>query len=278
MQVVDDEFFQVLGVVPLRGRPQDEGDRSGAPPAAVVNQKLAARLFHQGEALGRRLVIGTGSYQRQIEIVGVVPDLRLYELTREVRPMIFEAIRQRPDQSFPSILARTREGGAQDLVPEVRALVHSIDAGVPLVGTPTLEDELSARTSRPRFRTLLLSAFGMTALLLAVIGVYGVMAYGVAQRSREIGVRIALGARPRQIRAWGVRQGLLLTSLGLLLGMAGARAASQLLESHLYQLSIHDELSYATALLLLFFAAFLAAWLPAQRASRTDPMEALRCE
>ncbi|HSR69630.1 MAG TPA: ABC transporter permease [Acidobacteriota bacterium] len=275
LQVVDENFFAVLGIGALQGRLLDSRDRPGAPPAAVVNETLARRLFGE-DAVGQHLLVGRPP--RRVEIVGVVPDLRLYELTGPLRPMVFEPLAQHPEQAFPDILARTSPGHAAHLASEVRNLVHSLDPGIPLVGLPTLQDELRGRTANARFRTLLLGAFGITALLLAVIGVYGVVAYGVAQRTREIGVRMALGARRLQVLSWVVRRGLLLTAAGLLLGLAGALATSQLLESYLHQLSVHDRFSYAAALLLLFVAAFLAAYLPARRASRTDPMEALRCE
>ncbi|HSR53675.1 MAG TPA: ABC transporter permease, partial [Acidobacteriota bacterium] len=268
-QIVDPDFFRVLGVSSLRGRLLTAGDRPGAPPVVVVNETLARRFFGQDPALGSRLTVGRGQSQRELEIVGVVPDLQLYGLTSPIRPMIFEALAQRPEQSYPDMLVRAAPGRAADLSREIKNLVHSLDPGIPLVGQPALQDQLSGHMAEDRFRSLLLAAFGVTALLLAVIGVYGVMAYGVTRRTQEIGVRMALGARRGQILAWVIRRGLLLTAVGLALGLAGTLATSHLLESYLHQLSPHDQLTYASALTLLFIAALMATYLPARRASRT---------
>ncbi|HSR53676.1 MAG TPA: ABC transporter permease [Acidobacteriota bacterium] len=279
VQVVSPEFFPVLGLSPLQGRLLTPRDREGTPVVVVVNETLARQLFPQGQAVGQRFTLGSYERSRQVEIVGVVPDTKLYRLTREIRPMVYEsALQNRMSLQYSGMLLRAAPGAASALIPQVRETLQSVDASVPMIGRATVDEHLSGRLSNARFRTLLLGAFGITALLLAMIGVYGVMAYGVTRRIQEIGVRMALGARRGQILTWVIRRGLLLTSLGLALGLGGALATSHLLESYLHQLSSHDQFTYAAAVSVLFLAALLAAFLPARRASRTDPMEALRCE
>jgi ABC-type antimicrobial peptide transport system permease subunit len=193
--------------------------------------------------------------------------------------MVYESILQ-GDGRWNSVgqIVRTRTPDAAALAPVVGEIVRSMDAGVPLRQLSTMQQRLDLNLTQPRFRALLLSAFGLSALLLAVIGVYGVMAYGVVQRRQEIGVRMALGAAQHQILRWIGTRGALLTAAGSVLGLAGSWASTRLLESYLFEMTPYDETSFVLALVVLAVAALLATYLPAHRASRIDPVEALRWE
>ena len=279
VQVVDPDFFRVLGIGPIQGRVFTEADREGAPRTAVVNRSLVQQFLSDVDPLGQRIRIGDFGQERWLEIVGVVPDIRPYHLARRIHPMVYESILQ-SDEGWNSggQIVRTRTPDAAALAPAVRESVRTMDAGVPLTQLSTMQQRLDVNLSQSRFRALLLSAFGLTALLLAVIGVYGVMAHGVVQRRQEIGVRMALGAAQHQILGWIGRRGAVLTAAGLLMGLAGSLASTRLLESYLFEMTPYDETSFVLALVVLAVAALLATYLPARRASRIHPMDALRRE
>ncbi len=279
VQAVGPDFFKVLGIDPLQGRVFSDADREGTPRAAVVNQTLVRQFLSDSDPIGRRIRLGERDRQRWLEIVGVVPDIRPYRLTREIRPMVYEAILQGDlFWSFSGQMIRTRTPDAAALAPAVREIFRSIDPGVPITGLASMQTRVDTNLSQPRFRALLLSAFSVTALLLSVIGVYGVMAYGVVQRRQEIGVRMALGAASPQILRWIGWRGTRLTAAGLLLGLAGSFATTRLLESYLFEMTPYDKASFVLALIVLAASALLATYLPAHRASRIDPVEALRWE
>jgi putative ABC transport system permease protein len=175
------------------------------------------------------------------------------------------------------VMART-DIRPQELVPAVRKLLATMDPEVVVFNIATLKDLLSARVSEPRFRSLLIGAFGLAALCLAIVGVYGVMAYAVAQRTREMGIRLALGAEGGRIMKEVFVRGLRLTLVGLGLGLAGAWATVTLIEGYMYQVDVHDPMTFALAFVVLAASSMLACLLPARRAARVDPIIALRAE
>ncbi len=279
VQIVGPKFLETAGIPVLKGRGFDPRGRSDGPAEVLVSEEFVRRHFPEEDPLGERLSVGSYGRQREVRIVGVVPDVRVYRLSREPRPMIWEAASHSWSRTWAlSILLRVPEGDPADLGPSVREMVREIDADVPLTSMGAIDQRIRLSLAGARFRTLLLGAFGATALLLSMVGVYGVMAYGVVQRTQEVGVRMAMGASRRQILAWFARRGALLTALGLALGLAGAVLATGMLESYLFRMTPLDAQTFALALLALAGAALLSCWLPARRASRLEPMSALRCE
>lgn len=279
VQVVEPEFFRVLAVSPLRGRILSSTDREGAPGVVLVNETFVRQLLEGEEALGRRIRLGDHGRERWSEIVGVVPDIRPYRPNREILPMVFESADQDRDYwLFSGILIRTRTTAPEGLVPQMREIVRGLDAGVPLAGVTPLRQRFDRLLTHPRFRAWLLSAFGISALLLAVIGVYGVVSNDVVQRRREIGVRLALGARRSQILNWVGLRGARLAAFGLALGLLGSLASTRLLESYLFGVAAYDTATFALSSAVLLAAAMAAGYLPARHAGRIDPVDALRCE
>ncbi|MEE8583486.1 MAG: FtsX-like permease family protein [Acidobacteriota bacterium] len=193
----------------------------------------------------------------------MVPDIRPYRLPRDSAHVYESALQGVRYWGFAGQMIRTRTLDAAALAPAVREILRSIDPGVPVVGLRTLQESVDTNLSQPRFRALLLSAFGITALLLSVIGVFGVMAYGVVQRRQEIGVRMALGAAQPRIFRWIAFRGARLTAAGLLLGLAGCFATTRLLERYIFEMTPYDEASFVLAVVVLAASALLATYLPA---------------
>lgn len=244
----------------------------------VVSRAAVARHFAGEPALGQRITLGWGRGPGQPRVggvvVGVVGDVREHGLAEEQPPPVYVAHAQRPTLNV-SLVLRTA-GDPLALVPTARALVHELDASVPLMRVQTLEELVSRSVDRPRFQALLLGGFAAAALALSALGVFGVLSYAVTQRSREIGVRLALGARPGDVLRLVLREALLLAGLGLALGGLGALALGRGLASLLFGLAPSDPVSFAAATALLGLAALAAGALPAWRAARLDPLAALR--
>jgi putative ABC transport system permease protein len=268
-------YFETMGVPILRGREFDERDRPPAPGTVVVNEAFARRHWPDGDALGKRIRLEDSEDWRTI--IGVAADTRHRSLNLAPTAQIYVPLGSGEfDWGMPAVIRTDSDPNA--LIPLIREIVNSMDPDIALTGMMTMEDRLAEQVAEPRFRTLLIGTFGFAALALAVIGVYGVMAYAVAQRTREVGIRMALGANRGHILRDVVARGLILATAGLVIGLAGAYAATTLLESYLYELDVHDPATFALATLVLLLAALLAATLPARRAARVDPMIALRAE
>jgi putative ABC transport system permease protein len=273
-------YFQAIGLHPVKGRVFTDADRTGAAPVMVVNE-AAARLFWPGQdPIGHSLTVGTtmglGRGRVGGEVVGVVRDTKDFGLEAEARPETFVCQRQFP-VGFMSVVLRA-SGDPAALARAAIAQLAAADPEVPAFDLRTMDQRLSESVAKPRFYLLLLGAFSAMALLLAAVGIYGVMSYAVGERRREIGVRMALGARPREVLALVVRQGLLTTGLGTGLGLLGAFAGARLLRSLLYGVGPTDVPALASAAAVLVAVSLLACYLPARRAAGTDPVEALRCE
>lgn len=279
MSVVSGDYFATLKTALLRGRVFDARDTKDAPLVVIVDQLLAERYFPEQNPIGKRLRMSTDEKAgRQFyTIVGVVPHLKVYGFEEPVSlPQAYLPILQQP-QSTLVILARTSQS-PQVLGPSLRRIVASLDPAQPAWEVRTMQDRVEETWATPRLTSFLLTAFAGLALTLAVIGLYGVMAYHGVRRTREIGVRLALGAQRLQVCTMILRQGVRLLALGLLIGFGGAIALSRLIRNLLFGVNPADPTIYLGVSLLLAAAASLACWIPARRASRVDPMVTLRAE
>jgi predicted permease len=274
--VVSPATFTTLGIPLQRGRDFNDGDTYDAAFTAVVNEALARHAFPNQDPIGHSIYCGLDS-MNAMKIVGIVGNVRQYGPAREPSPEIYMPYEQHPQPATNlSVLVRTSmQPGA--ISPVVREKIHELSADVPVKFT-TMEALNSEGVAAPRFRTVLLGIFAALAVGLALAGVYGVMSYVVGQRSNEIGLRMALGASPRDVMRLILRQTLLLASAGIVIGLAGAAGVTQLLASMLFEVKATDPLTYAAVVVLLVIAALVASYIPARRAMRVDPMIALRYE
>jgi predicted permease len=275
-------YYAAMRIPLARGRVLAESDDVRSMPVAVINETMARSLWKGEEALGRRFRILGDSLPVWITVVGITRDVRTWGIAGEVRAEYTLAHRQMPAIVGPgrrgmSVVLRT-SGNPLDLAGPVRREIAALDPDLAISNLRTMDRVVSDSLSRPRFTMLLLVLFGITALVLAAVGVYGVMAHGVAQRAREIGIRLALGAEPRRLRGQIVGEGLAMAVVGLGIGIALALAGGRLLASQLYGVDPTDPPTYLAISLLLLGVAFLATWQPARRATRVDPLGALRAE
>jgi putative ABC transport system permease protein len=265
-------YFGVIGVPILAGRDLSEADRDGAPRVMVVNETMARTAFPDGRVLGQKVT--TGGFE--FEVVGVAADVHHRGLDQDPRPEMFVAEPQLYSYGMMNVLVRVRTEEAG--MGAIRAAVTTIDRDQPIGEFSTVSDLLSNSVSRRRFNLVVLSIFAAVGLTLAGIGVYGLISYTVGQRTREIGIRAALGAGRSSLMGLVLGSGIRLAIIGVAVGMLGAAALTRLLQSQLYQLSPLDPVSFAVTGLVLAGVAVLASWLPARRALRIDPMLALRSE
>jgi putative ABC transport system permease protein len=280
IRIVTPDYFRAMGIAVVKGRSFTEADRAGAPPAIIVNEAAAKLLWPGQDPLGHRLTIGTtfglGRGRVGGEVVGVVRNTRDFGLEADARPETFLAHAQVP-VGFMSVVM-SAVGEPEALRRAAVAQVAALDPEVPAYDARTMDERVSEAVARPRFYMLLLGAFSLVALVLAAIGIYGVMSYTVGERRREIGVRIALGARPAEVLGMVVRQGMMIGAVGVAIGLAGSLAGARALRTLLYGVGPTDVAAFAGAVGLLAAVALLACYVPARRAARVDPMEALRYE
>ena len=269
---VGPEYFDAMGLPILRGRGFTDADREGSPNVAVVTQSIAKRLWPGEDPIGKQVRQAAGS--SVITVVGVVSDIHFRE-HREATPMIIRPYRQGLAQG--SLVVRT-QGELAVLLPAIRRAVQGVDPDAALVDARTMDDVIAPHLAQPRLNALLLSAFAFAAVLLAAIGLYGIMASAVSQQTRELGVRLALGATPDRLRAMILGQAMTVSGAGALAGLLGALAGSRLLTTMLFEVSPTDPVALLGACGLLLAVALLAAYIPARRATKVDPMVALRYE
>lgn len=273
-------YLETVGLHLLRGRDVVAGDTADAPGAVIISQELARRHFPDGSPLGQRLSISTTPWMwgdaipDSFEIVGVVEDVRSTGLTGDVEPAFYIPYAQTPHHGM-TILVQTT-GEPRSVLPAVRQRLQALAPTLPASGVTTLGEVHSEMVARPRFTTVVLGAFAVVSLLLAMVGLWGVVQQGVLQRRREIGVRMALGADGGNIHRWMLWNGLQPVSLGLIAGIAGALALQQVLTKLLFGISATDPATYAQVAVGLLLVSLLACLLPARRAARTDPMTVLR--
>ena len=269
-------YFATMGTVLLKGREFNSLDREGAPEVAIINQAMAGQFWPGKDPIGQRLTEGAPGKGTSCEIVGLVETGKYRTLGENPHPVVF---RSRLQHSGPrsTFVAQVR-GDPQSALAGIRNAVQELDPRLSLSRLGTLEQHLSLALFPARTTGLLLSVLGVVAMLLAVSGLFGVITYSVSQRTREIGIRMALGAQRGEIVGMVLRQGMKMAGLGVVLGLAGALAATRSLRSLLFGVSPLDPLTFLAVPLLLAAVALLACWLPARRATRVDPLEALRYE
>ncbi len=280
IRIATPEYFETLEIPVLRGRGITEADRADAPPVVVVNESAAQLLWPGEDPLARQVVIGTsfglGRGRAGGTVVGVIGDIRDQGLDEVARPQIYLSHRQFPID-FMTIAARS-SGDPTLLIEPIRNLVAALDVEVPVYRVRPMPILVQDSIAEQRFYMRALGVFAVIALVLAAIGIYGVMAYGVAQRTGEIGIRLALGAARTEVLSLIVGQGMRIAALGVGLGLLGAFVATRLMAAVLYGVSPTDGVTFVAAAAVLWVAALLACYLPARRATRVDPMEALRYE
>jgi len=276
--VVSPDYFRTMGITLKRGRHLNPSDNADAPPVMIVNEAFVHRFFpNGGEALGKRMSI-LGREQNYMEIVGVVEDVHQTSLDVEPLPAYYGSYAQIPWDWFITEmgLAVRTFGDPKSLVPSVRDVIRRVGREVAVNDIRPMQDRVVQSVARSRFAMVLLGLFAVVAMSLAVVGIYGVISYSVGQRSQEIGVRMAMGAEPRRIIGLVIKQGAVLTAVGIGAGLVGAVALTRFQSSLLYGVTSADPLTYAGLALLLGLVALLATYLPARRASRVDPMRVLR--
>ena len=276
--LVSPDYFGALGIPVLRGRAFTDADRDGAPGVAVVNETFARQAFPSTDALGRWIQTGDPDPDAdKLTIVGIVPDVKYTGLDAKPEPTIYVPFKQALWWRSMYLVART-SGDPLARATEVRAAIAAADPQIPPQEVSTMERLIGESVAEPRYRALLLGAFGALALVLASAGIYGVLSYTVNQRRRETGVRLALGATARDVMGLVIRDGMRLAVVGVGIGIVLAFATTRLLESILYEVSPLDPVTFGLMALFLTGVGFLACAIPARRASRTDPMTAIRAE
>jgi len=288
-RVVTPDYFRALGMRLRQGRAFTAADNDKAPRVAVINETLARRYWPGENPIGKRAALDFEAmrfYPDRApdfdlalglrEIVGIVADVKHRGLAGETVPEFYAPLAQRPARNL-TVVVRTAADPA-GLLDVARNEVRALDKDQPIANASTMSEWLAASVAQPRFNFLLLTAFAAIALLLAALGIYGVMAWTVTQRTREIGIRLALGAQSGDVLRLVIKQGMKLALMGVVIGLAAAFALTRLMTSLLYDVSAADPVTFAVIALLLTLIALLACWIPARRATKVDPLVALRHE
>jgi predicted permease len=273
--VIGPNFFHTLGTPLLRGREFTEADRKGAPGVVVINETLAGRLWPGEDALGRRVSL-TGPKGPFLEVVGVARDSKYQSLADVARPYVYQPLLQSYDPNMTLVVRTTGEPRA--ITPALREQIRALDANLPIADVKTFRDQLELSLLPSRIAAWTLGGFGLLALLLAGIGIYGVVSYAAAQRTREIGVRMALGAKQKDVLRVVLWDGFIVIGTGLAIGLLLAAAATRVIAGLLYGIAATDPLTFIGVPLVLGLVAFVASYIPARRAVRVDPLVALRNE
>ena len=282
--LVEGDYFQTLEIPLIRGRFFNDAEMQGKGDAVIISDGMAKRYWPNEDPIGRRLKWGAvESMSPWLTIVGVVGDVKQGPLDAPTRPHTYETFQHMcVDPHIPMCSGRIMlvrsQSPANAVIPSARSIVQRMDPQQPIGRVRVMNDIISNSLAPRRFNTWLLAAFGFGALLLAAIGVYGVISYSVSQRTRELGVRLALGAQPADILRLVLRKGLVLAAIGLVIGIGASLAATRLMSSLLYNVSATDPLTFAAVGALLVIVALVACWIPARRAMRTDPAVTLRYE
>ena len=274
IQMVSPAYFRTLHVALRQGRGFADADNATAPLVAVVNETLVRRYWPHDNAIGKHLLLGRMA--KPAEVVGVAGDVSNLSLVAAPEAEVYLSFPQRPWASM-NLIVRTA-GDPHNWAGAARAAVAAVDRDQPVTEVKTMEEVLAASTVQQRFSVFLLGVFSLTALVLAAVGLYGAIAYSVAERTREMGIRMALGADSASILRMVVRQGLMLALAGLCIGIIAALVLTRFMAGMLFEVGAGDPASYAASALLFLGVAALASYLPAWRATHVDPIEALRYE
>jgi putative ABC transport system permease protein len=272
---VGPNFFKTLGIPILSGREFTDQDREGAPQVVIVNETLVRNLFPKGNPIGQRLRVLTRQ-PASWEIIGVVKDSKYRSLGEDPMPYMFLPYLQNPQPAM-ALHVRT-SGNPNELAAAVRHEVHALDPNLPAFNVMSLAENIDISLFPARFGALLLSVFGFLALLIASIGIYGVMSYGVSERTHEMGIRMALGAQRGHVLRLVIFHGMWLAILGVGIGAGLALVSTRIVKSYLYDVSATDPLTFSGIAFLLIGVALLACYIPARRATKVDPLVALKYE
>ena len=275
-RVVSADYFRAMGIPLIKGRYLSEQDTKDAPRVVVVNETVARKYFPGEEAIGKRIDV-TIADNNLAEIVGVVGDVKHHTLDKEAGSECYFSYQQIPSP-YMTLVARSKSDNPSSLAPGLRQAVEQVDKDQPLSDIRTMEQLLADSLANRRFNMLLLGIFAAVALLLAAVGIFGVMNYSVTQRTHEIGIRMALGAQSADVLRMVVGQGMMLTFIGVVIGLIAAFALTRLMASLLYGVTATDPWTFAAVALVLSAVALLASFIPARRATKVDPMVALRYE
>ncbi|HET9711521.1 MAG TPA: FtsX-like permease family protein, partial [Pyrinomonadaceae bacterium] len=270
---VSGDYFAAMRIPLLAGRVFNDRDDLKAPRVAIVSAELAQRFFPDGSAIGKRINVTTGPESFR-EIVGVVGDVKQKGLAQETRPHVYEPFAQAPNH-FLTLVVRT-ESDPSAIIPTIRAKVFELDHELPLQRVTTLDKLISNSIRQQRFASVVLSVFAGVALVLALAGLYGVISYSVAQRTRELGIRVVLGAQVTDVVRLVLKQGMTFVLIGEVVGIAGAFALTRLIGGLLFGVSPTDAKTFVTVAVSLFLVALAACYVPARRATRVDPLIALK--
>jgi putative ABC transport system permease protein len=274
---VSDDYFDAMGTRLLAGRYFNSGDIEGSPYVTLINERLQRDFFSNEDPIGKRLNIGSDTEPEWRRIVGVVGDVKYNGIAEQVQPALYVPIAQAPVWGL-ALIIKTDVADPTSLTSSVREEISKLDSELPISQIATLQKRLDAAVSQPRFRTTLIALFAAVALSLACIGIYGVMSYSVVQRTHEIGIRMALGAKPVNVLRMVINQGLMLTAAGLVSGLGASYGLTRLMSSLLFRVEASDPATFMLTALLLAFTAIVACYIPARRATKVDPMVALRHE
>ena len=268
-------FFQTFGIPIVAGRRFDGNDTRTSPNVAVVNESLAKKYYPGVNPIGRTFEAGL-NHPLTIQIVGVCRDAKYYRVRKDVEPTYYRPYWQETDGIHEVTFAVSTRLEGETLLPALRGAVRQIDPNLPLLDVHTQDEQIASNLREERIFAMLTSGFGVLALLLACIGIYGIMAYTVAQRTNEIGIRLALGAIPRQVLAMILREASWLSCIGIAIGLVASLPLARLVRSMLYGVAPYDPLTFLSAALLLLIVALGASWIPARYAASVQPVEALR--
>jgi putative ABC transport system permease protein len=274
---VSPEYFQVMGIPLLRGRVFGREDSDGTPPVTIVNEAFARFYFGNDDPIGHRLTFGFPPDTNVIhQIVGVVGSVRDGGLGKEPGPMMYVPFAQAPLWGGELLIKSNLPPAS--VVSMIRTVVSSLDKDLPVTNIATMPEVIEASVAQPKFRAWLLGGFGVVAVLLAAVGVFGVVSYSVASRTQEFGVRAALGASPASIGRMILREGLILAAVGLGAGLMAALGFARFLRGELYGVTAHDPVTFVISVVILLGVAVAACFIPARRAMSVDPIVALRYE
>jgi predicted permease len=279
--LVSRDYFQVMGIRLRAGRGFEERDGAHQPRVVVINQELARLNFRGENPIGTTVYVGPN--RDPWEVVGIVDDVRQARLDQNPEPQVFVDFRQWPGIEnplfdAPQYFAVRTHGAPGSVVADVRGVIRQVDARAGLFNIATMEQLVSNSVSRPRMYAVLLGVFAGVAMMLAAVGIYGVVTYAVAQRTREIGIRVALGAQHSEVVHLVLRRGLALTAAGMVLGLMGAAAVTRYLVGMLFDLTPLDATTFLMVSLMFALVATLASYVPARRATKVDPLITLRAE
>jgi len=274
---VSPDYFRTLNIQLRSGRFIENGDISGRPEVTLINETFRRTFFGPVDPIGKRLNLGSEKEPQWHEIVGVVADVKYHGLSQDVQPALYLSASQTTAWGA-SLIVKTDVPAPLTLTSAIRREMQQLDSQLPFADIATMDQRMSAAMSQQRFRTSLVGLFALQALLLACIGIYGVISYSVAQRTHEIGIRMALGAQKQNVLYMIIKQGVVLTTIGVALGIAASYFLTRLMSSLLFGVTPTDLMTFVCSAGLLVTTALLGTYLPARRAASVDPLVALRYE